>query len=313
MAANGTPQSYLNSLRPQSNSQVNNIRDRSMEQDNTNSGNPYGYMPQLPGQQIPSQYPTNRYIPPEWNNDGSTYGSWSNQGLTYSLPTAYTPYGQGGMPYGPTPRGGMFGGNYSQFGGDLSQAAAGGVGSSGPIGATLPGNNGMQVPPMSPNVQRDLASLQHALGMYSGGAAAAGPQTNKNRPLPQQPVKPNISPPPAAPPVTTGGHRQFGAQPPGDFWKGIVPHFTSGNTANQPAVDPNQLAGQMQYLAAQQMPPTSGKIQPIGASGAGNMANSGVQSINGAYTGGFGTVGQLGSFGSYMPAISYMGQTPNGY
>lgn len=91
MAANGTPQSYLSNLRPK-----NTQADNSMAQDNTSSGNPYGYMPQLP-QNDPTQYPNNRYIPPMYN---PTMNTWDNT-TAYSLPSAYTPNAGGGMPGAP--------------------------------------------------------------------------------------------------------------------------------------------------------------------------------------------------------------------
>lgn len=91
MAANGTPQSYLYSQRPTT---AKNYQDPSMAQDNTNSGNPYGYAPD-----------GNRYIPPtydplsgRWN---AAPGGGGTQGLTYALPTAYTP-NMGGLPNGPS-------------------------------------------------------------------------------------------------------------------------------------------------------------------------------------------------------------------
>ena len=306
MAANGTPQSYLNSLRPQSNSQVNNIRDRSMEQDNTNSGNPYGYMPQLPGQQIPDQYPTNRYIPPEWSNDGSPYGKWSTQGLTYSLPTAYNPYGQGGTPYGPS---------MPQFSNPMHP------GTSNPPYA--------QVQPNQPSGQPQTPSTdslyRHPSPGYVQPSTAAAASGTKPSPvgatLPSNAGGITPLPPQAAgnnvPPNNQRIHGSFrdNRQPAGDFWRGIVPQFNNqGNSTIG-----NQYLQQAQQLAAQLASSSKGSTQVAGAPGIGNSANNvGVPPSSGglssgAYTGGFGSVGTLGSFGSYMPAISLMGQTPNGY
>lgn len=77
MSANGTPQSYLASQRNQNDS----YRDRSMEQSNTNSGNPYNYGP-----------PTNRYIPPTYN---PATGQWNTNGESYMTPGAWS--GNSGM------------------------------------------------------------------------------------------------------------------------------------------------------------------------------------------------------------------------
>lgn len=98
MSANGTPQGYLANFRQ--NTTASNYRDPSMEQNNTNSGNPQGYYD--PG----SQAPPNRYIPPSFN---PVTGRWDEQGQTYSLPSAYTPNGGGGLPSGPTPMPSFYG------------------------------------------------------------------------------------------------------------------------------------------------------------------------------------------------------------
>lgn len=111
MASNGTPQSYLYSQRPR-----NRVEDKSMQQNYTNTGNPYGYVPQMrtgtnagqiPQNQGNAQQPNpynpqfqsqvqNRFIPPTYQN-----GQWSNQGLQYQLPSGYGPYNNNGyqMPY----------------------------------------------------------------------------------------------------------------------------------------------------------------------------------------------------------------------
>lgn len=105
MASNGTPQSYLAKQRNQN----DNYRDRSMEQSNTNSGNPYNYGP-----------PSNRYIPPtfnpstgQWNTNGEQYmtpGAWSGsngQQLPQFMPNFYSPTGLApGGPGAPAPAGG---------------------------------------------------------------------------------------------------------------------------------------------------------------------------------------------------------------
>lgn len=123
MSADGTPQGYLANFRQ--NTTASNYRDPSMEQNNTNSGNPQGYY--NPGPQAPP----NRYIPPSYN---PATGQWEQQGLTYSLPTAYTPNGGGGMPTGPTPMPNLYGAPQGQPqgqpGGTMpqpQQAAPGGV------------------------------------------------------------------------------------------------------------------------------------------------------------------------------------------
>lgn len=192
MAGNGTPQSYLNGIIQRNNN--GEIRDRAMEQDNTNSGNPYGYLPQLPDQQVPSSYPQNRYIPPTMTGIN---GMWNNAGLTYSLPTAYNPYGQGGTPYGPQ----MLQPFMPQFY----------HGQNGPGPATIsqdPSGQQAGAPPVNGGMQPQQA----AGGMgYPGVAGATLPHQGQN---PQPPVSGGpISP----------QFRQYNRQPRNDFYMGRVP------------------------------------------------------------------------------------------
>lgn len=106
MAANGTPQGYLYSQRP-----VNTTRDRSMEQNNTNSGNPYGYVPQQqqsPYQspyQLPAygtgttspynynQYNPGRYVPPQVVGGPWTAQQFTTGPMNYNMPSASNGYG----------------------------------------------------------------------------------------------------------------------------------------------------------------------------------------------------------------------------
>lgn len=96
MASNGTPQGYLSNLRP-----TNNIVNNSMAQDNTTSGNPYGYLPQNYGnvQQQPGGYTGDmqslgRYQPPTMTNPYSQ--TWNDAGKNYMLPAGYGPYNNAG-------------------------------------------------------------------------------------------------------------------------------------------------------------------------------------------------------------------------
>lgn len=131
MASNGTPQGYLYSRRP-----VNHTRDRSAEQQTTNSGNPNGYVPQYNNQQQQGQGsvqggPSGQYNGGYQGNSGSyvpqnngnvaqpnAYNpqfqssvqnryqpptmtdpdrqTWGNNGLSYQLPAGYGPYNNNG-------------------------------------------------------------------------------------------------------------------------------------------------------------------------------------------------------------------------
>lgn len=77
MSSNGTPQGYLSRVRGTNDT----TRDRSAEQANTTSGNPYGYS----NMTTPTP-PTNRYIPPTFN---PVSGQWNTNGGDYQLPNAW--------------------------------------------------------------------------------------------------------------------------------------------------------------------------------------------------------------------------------
>ena len=106
MASNaaGTPQSQLYAQRP-----VNTTRDRSMEQNNTNSGNPYGYPPSGYASQQPNGYAPqysnyyggqqqnlNRYAPPQGYGNYQPM-NFQNGPYAYNSPNNY---GQGTAPSG---------------------------------------------------------------------------------------------------------------------------------------------------------------------------------------------------------------------
>lgn len=97
MAANGTPQSQLYGSYG---SMDNQYRDRSAEQNFTNSGNPMNYIPQY-SDTYGSQNPNlGRYAPPMLDNQYSS--GWQNGqgGYAYNLPTNFGPYqGSWGTPY----------------------------------------------------------------------------------------------------------------------------------------------------------------------------------------------------------------------
>lgn len=231
MAGNGTPQSYLNGIIQRNNN--GQIRDRAMEQDNTNSGNPYGYIPQLPDQQVPSSYPSNRYIPPTMTG---VNGSWNNTGLTYSLPTAYIPYGQGGTPYGPQmPTPWMPSFYHGILGGAPGVGGAGAPpGGQMPVGpqSTAPGQTGPQ-------------PMQAAGSMGKPGVAGGTFQ--------QPPTQ--VGPTAGTNPITRNRYRDRPSQPAGDFYKGHIPRITPPyNPAQSPATnDLNNAIGNMQFsLGAQQ-------------------------------------------------------------
>ena len=238
MAGNGTPQSYLNGIIQRNNN--GQIRDRAMEQDNSNSGNPYGYLPQLPGQQVPSSYPSNRYIPPMWDpNGGGPYGSWSTQGLTYSLPTAYTPYGQGGLPFGPT--------SYGQQ--DLADALS------------WMGNG---------PVASGISSIFGNPGNGTSGGVMTGSGAGNTRPIPGSPVNNPLGNAPGMPGGGVHSQRAERVRPevPQDFWRGILPHFiTQRGVYNQ--MQPSVAAPPAPGGGGKPMPVTlpyqGGGIQPVGA------------------------------------------------
>lgn len=214
MAGNGTPQSYLNGIIQRNNN--GQIRDRAMEQDNTNSGNPYGYIPQLPDQQVPSSYPSNRYIPPTMTG---VNGSWNNTGLTYSLPTAYNPYGQGGTPYGPqmpTPWMPTFYNKSSQ----QQQGPAQGPTDQGSAGAQAAPPAG--VPQQAAGVNKPGvagATYQQAPTQVPSNSGTTSPQANPNR----------------------GQWRDRYRPQAGDFYRGSMPVFRK--QANQVSFQPRPLPG----------------------------------------------------------------------
>jgi hypothetical protein len=162
MASNGTPQSYLSGLRPP------NQSDNSMAQDNTSSGNPNGYVPQLPPQTTPGQYPDNRYIPPSY--DPAT-GRWSTQGLQYSLPTAYTPNAGGGLPNGPQVQAPPF---MPQFGGQ-QQAPAQQQQTGVPPGPPTP-PNAYPAPSFAGNAQPGAAASPANSNTYAAPQQQSTPQ-----------------------------------------------------------------------------------------------------------------------------------------
>ena len=163
MASNGTPQSYLAGLRPP------NQSDNSMAQDNTSSGNPNGYVPQLPQQTMPSQYPDNRFIPPSFD---PLTGRWSTEGKTYSLPTAYTPNAGGGLPIGPQAQQAPF---MPQFGGQPQQ---GGGATIAPGGSMAQFSNSYGAPPSQgtpqPSPQASIFNAYQQQLQQQNGATATG-------------------------------------------------------------------------------------------------------------------------------------------
>lgn len=184
MASNGTPQGYLSNLRP-----TNNIVNNSMAQDNTTSGNPYGYLPQNYGdvQQQPGGYngdmqSLGRYQPPTMTNPYSQ--TWNDAGKNYMLPAGYGPYNNAGYqaPYfnqSPNnPQGGQPGNqmqtvmNYLQ----MLHGGQGGNGNPNPYQPTfngqdpsgpIPGQNGGQPQPSTP-------------APMTGGTSYSGPSTTND-------------------------------------------------------------------------------------------------------------------------------------
>lgn len=101
MASNGTPQSELYGTGYGNLS--NTYRDRSAEQNFTNSGNPMSYIPNYFDPMYGTQQPgLSRYSPPMLSNPWSGANNWMGGmgGYAYNLPTSFGPYGGSwGSPY----------------------------------------------------------------------------------------------------------------------------------------------------------------------------------------------------------------------
>jgi hypothetical protein len=212
MSSNGTPQSALYNLRP-----TNDTRDRSMEQDYTNSGNPYGYMPQYGGGgQMPN---LGRYAPPmqqggPWG--AANFGVGVGQGgpYSYNLPNSY---GTGTLPsgasyypqYAPPPgQSSIQPPNYGTPGGTLTGASPVNIGgfqpgSPTPQPATYQPQmqnpntgtyNGAASPqPLNPTVQNNGVESNGTLPAYNPRVANAAPPAQQYVPqgLPANPVSRN--------------------------------------------------------------------------------------------------------------------------
>lgn len=198
MSAYGVNQSGLYNMRP-----PNTTRDRSMEQYNTGSGNPYGYIPQSPyqiggqgGNLPPSPYNYNQYNPGRYVPPQILGGPWSAQTFTtgplnYNMPGAQQ--GGGGNPWQAqfvSPGQFGYGGGgmnpyYPQFGG------ASGGGQFNPYGYP-----GQQLFPygQQQNNPQFYPQFQQLANQYNGGQQQRGVGYNAPNNVQQYPGAPQSNP-----------------------------------------------------------------------------------------------------------------------
>jgi hypothetical protein len=206
-----------------------------MEQDNTNSGNPDGYVPQ------------NRYIPPSMD---PLTGLWSTQGLSYSVPQAYG-MGQAGMPTGPTPMP-MF--NQQQHPGQqLSPQQQAAVSGAGP-GMMPANNNNYPTPQFQGNAQPPV-DMQAAYGQqqanYNNMLSNLGAQASSQQ---QQPSNSLVQ-----------TYKQLQGNTPSKL--GPMPQFTtpSQQNPNDTYLQHPHMGGNaaLQYNNTAQGPVNAGVAQPM--------------------------------------------------